>query len=368
MQSLQPVPINARSTTKRCDEARAVWTDGRGATGMVTPMGPGVGGWGSKAEPSENLDTAAVWAPLPISSQVDATPLDSPPRPLCPCGLRPCEANGRRTGWRPLCWKCRDGSSERASRCACGAPLSHPATGGRRLRCEACAKKQLRRRKPIGETKRRASPRLLLRCGYCGAAFDVKPSRKARGQRCCSKSCAKKLRATPPASSVVYSDCERCGRLVASKRHVRFCSDSCRRRPLRPKPERPVPATSVEYLDCAECGRLFVGRAGAGRRYCSRSCGRRVEKRTRLRKLKQGARRETFTTREIAERDGWRCHICGKKVPDRPYKARALDPTIDHLVPVSAGGDHTRANVALAHNRCNYDRSVGGEVQLRLVG
>jgi 5-methylcytosine-specific restriction endonuclease McrA len=45
-----------------------------------------------------------------------------------------------------------------------------------------------------------------------------------------------------------------------------------------------------------------------------------------------------------------------------------MAPTLDHLVPVSAGGVHTRANVATAHFRCNIQRQTGGTVQLRLVG
>lgn len=77
---------------------------------------------------------------------------------------------------------------------------------------------------------------------------------------------------------------------------------------------------------------------------------------------------EDFTLREIAERDRWRCHLCGRLVPDRDYKARPDDPTLDHLIPQSEGGPHTRANVRLAHNRCNYERCTAGEVQLLLVG
>jgi 5-methylcytosine-specific restriction endonuclease McrA len=75
-----------------------------------------------------------------------------------------------------------------------------------------------------------------------------------------------------------------------------------------------------------------------------------------------------YTLREIAERDGWRCHICLSQVPDRPYKARPNDATIDHLIPVSAGGMDVRSNVALAHNVCNSKRSNTGPAQLRLVG
>lgn len=72
---------------------------------------------------------------------------------------------------------------------------------------------------------------------------------------------------------------------------------------------------------------------------------------------------ERFTTEEIAKRDQWRCHICGKKV-------RPADLSIDHLIPIVAGGPHTRANVSLAHRRCNSKRHTGQTIpaQLRLVG
>lgn len=45
---------------------------------------------------------------------------------------------------------------------------------------------------------------------------------------------------------------------------------------------------------------------------------------------------------EIWERDGGKCHICGK----------ACDPEnwhLDHLIPVSRGGSHTRDNVSVSH-------------------
>jgi 5-methylcytosine-specific restriction endonuclease McrA len=71
----------------------------------------------------------------------------------------------------------------------------------------------------------------------------------------------------------------------------------------------------------------------------------------------------------IAERDGWCCHLCGRKVADRiDYAARDDDATLDHLVPVSKGGLHVRANVALAHNRCNWERGNADiEFQMRLI-
>ena len=61
---------------------------------------------------------------------------------------------------------------------------------------------------------------------------------------------------------------------------------------------------------------------------------------------------EPINVYEIAARDGWRCHICGKRV------AKA-DVSIDHLIPVSAGGPNLKTNVALAHLRCNNRRGAG---------
>jgi 5-methylcytosine-specific restriction endonuclease McrA len=55
-------------------------------------------------------------------------------------------------------------------------------------------------------------------------------------------------------------------------------------------------------------------------------------------------------------------------VPNREHRNRPLDPEIDHLVPVSAGGAHVWVNVALSHRRCNYERREVGAAQLRLIG
>lgn len=51
-----------------------------------------------------------------------------------------------------------------------------------------------------------------------------------------------------------------------------------------------------------------------------------------------------------------------------PYNA-PLAASIDHVIPLSVGGDNTRANVQLAHRRCNTAKNNrGGGEQLRLVG
>lgn len=63
--------------------------------------------------------------------------------------------------------------------------------------------------------------------------------------------------------------------------------------------------------------------------------------------------RESFSDSEIFERDGFVCGICdepvdmGLKFPD------SMSASLDHVIPLSRGGGHVRANVRLAHLGCN---------------
>lgn len=71
---------------------------------------------------------------------------------------------------------------------------------------------------------------------------------------------------------------------------------------------------------------------------------------------------------KVGERDGWRCHICGRTVEQRAGGAKApKGATVDHLIPIADGGTHTWENVALAHRRCNVSRGAKGSAQLRLI-
>lgn len=77
---------------------------------------------------------------------------------------------------------------------------------------------------------------------------------------------------------------------------------------------------------------------------------------------------ERFDPLEVLARDGWRCHICGVSTPKRlrgSYDDRA--PELDHIVPLAAGGKHTRQNTACACRRCNREKGQRPLGQLRLV-
>jgi 5-methylcytosine-specific restriction endonuclease McrA len=46
-----------------------------------------------------------------------------------------------------------------------------------------------------------------------------------------------------------------------------------------------------------------------------------------------------------------------------------MSASIDHLIPLSQGGGHVRANLRAAHRVCNVNRGIrGGNEQLMLIG
>lgn len=265
-------------------------------------------------------------------------------------------------------------------------------------------------------------------CDNCGCDFTWSPSR----QRHCSDQCAadfkrerERLRSrSRPKSSPRYwtRQCRKCGETFKQRGGDWFCSSGCRRAMSRmvrggpvlgpdlpPLVDRPSldeltwcrwcdlivppeigkalygfcshrcrslaggwmePRCDLVFGDCVECGKLMASDARQPRVYCSTRCRNRKWKRRErhLRRRNAGPWVEGVDLRAVAERDGWRCHLCGGVVPDRPWRARDRDPTLDHLVPVAAGGEHSMRNIALAHNRCNWERGAAGIAQLLLFG
>lgn len=88
----------------------------------------------------------------------------------------------------------------------------------------------------------------------------------------------------------------------------------------------------------------------------------------RRRVLKRGGVAEPYSLPEIAERDRHRCQLCRRKVDLTIQWPDPKSPSIDHVIPVTEGGDDTKANVQLAHLGCNVSKGAKGSQQLALVG
>lgn len=97
-----------------------------------------------------------------------------------------------------------------------------------------------------------------------------------------------------------------------------------------------------------------------------------MARKTELRRIRSQRRAETFdgvTDIEILERDRWRCGICGQRIGTSFKYPHPRSKSIDHVIPLSQGGDDTAANKRAAHLGCNTRRmNRGGNEQLAMIG
>lgn len=225
--------------------------------------------------------------------------------------------------------------------------------------CHACRAVRRAEREALAGPRRHTPgpPRRWPNCEICGLPFRPRSNHGVR-QRTCSRVCGTKLQALNrgvvrkrPKVSPRVATCTRCGVEFQGRSGQLYCSVLCRER------------VDKTVRECRHCGESFVP-YGKRSRYCSTKCYRKAHRRAgNLRRWRAKDRFGHFTKTDIAERDQWQCHLCGGVVT-------RSDWSLDHLVPVSRGGEHSRDNVALAHLRCNVSRGAKllPTKQLRLVG
>lgn len=214
-------------------------------------------------------------------------------------------------------------------------------------------------------------------CEVCGATF----ARKGGGNagRCCSRQCgfallakrAKETSAREKAerkfreSTFYLVKCKECGRHFGRRLdEAEFCSRQCQSKArLRvTRPERHAQKA------CAHCGKTFVPIYGARRtKHCSQLCrdavnsaslsACRKEAKQRRRARLRGAYIARFSHRSIFERDGYICKICGQPTERSRRVPHPQAPTLDHIIPLSRGGEHSPANTQCACFICNSVKS-----------
>lgn len=152
-------------------------------------------------------------------------------------------------------------------------------------------------------------------------------------------------------------------------RYDSWCLECYANAAVERRRENPKPKVARRPAICELCGAEFM--ADKRRfRYCSRDCFEAnrhkanwkhvVRRRARLR----GLTIESFDRIEIFERDDWVCQLCGDPVDRDTVRPDPRSPSIDHIIPVSRGGAHSRENVHTAHLGCNIRKGAAleGEV------
>lgn len=67
---------------------------------------------------------------------------------------------------------------------------------------------------------------------------------------------------------------------------------------------------------------------------------------------------ESIDPMEIFIRDGWTCWLCRQSIDPNAASKSPLSASLDHVIPLSKGGTHTRGNVRSAHLRCNLSKGA----------
>lgn len=222
------------------------------------------------------------------------------------------------------CPHCDDGIAN-ASAVQCGKPECARLARNRQMR-EYLA----RRKAELGERyeDRYRAPRIEQTCDWCKAPF----ARRARS-RSCSAECQRLIK-----------DASRRGGTLAQRRARRLLAQAA---------EGTRGTGIIVSGACHSCGEGFTRWTKTGdARFCTQICKRR-ESSARRRARVRGARVGVIHRHAIFERDGWHCQLCGDPVDRTAVVPHPLAATIDHIVALARGGEHSSENLQCAHFLCN---------------
>ena len=169
-----------------------------------------------------------------------------------------------------------------------------------------------------------------MNCPYCSQPFE---QTRGRGQpkKYCSRRCqangSKSHERKLPRGERQCKECQCVFERGLFDKRIAFCSDACRRKNLRRRSEQ--------------------------------------VRRARMR----GVACENVEALVVFARDGWHCQLCGISTPKRLHgSVNPRAPELDHIVPLSAGGEHSYRNTQCACRKCNNSKRANPRGQMRLFG
>ena len=208
-------------------------------------------------------------------------------------------------------------------------------------------------------------------CLHCDSVFNQRSS-GGRPKKYCSRQCAGKFaQALKPKKPFVSKPCAKCGNAFATNRNTDlYCSADCRvlnnTERSRKKWLESNPLPPNYNFDCDDCGRLVErsveegyrtkGRYGRFCKFCSLK--RRRESYRRKTVKRQGITKPGYVYFEtVVQRDLGICWICNNSVDLSIKRTARWGATLDHVIPISKGGEDSLDNIRLAHWICNNQKS-----------
>lgn len=221
-------------------------------------------------------------------------------------------------------------------------------------------------------------------CAHCGKEF--KPSSNRDQGVYCSSACV----TTAKARKAKW--CNECGVVFTTK--GKFCSKQCS-----------YVAKQSDSNKCSECGTRYLGKVSCptcgtrrqpykivvmtcvgcsakinlvqrqGRQTLCISCKalrkrdhRRTNKLRREARLRSATIVDSVSLAELIRRDNGTCQICKKKIRCNANRNSNGGPSVDHIIPLAKGGEHSYRNTQLAHRICNsLKQATATGSQMRLL-
>ena len=202
-------------------------------------------------------------------------------------------------------------------------------------------------------------PRYEIECVGCGTTTLVK-RKTARycTPECRSRAALKKARIKTSADAAV--------RRAELAKHR---ADHSQLMPYIGPPYQPTPAHqhgTARWTSglCRVCGEWFTSQHLDVT--CSTECRQKHQKsvkrinKDRRRARKRNAYRSNVYRDKVFNADGFRCYICKRRCDPSKQVPHPKAPTIDHVIPLAAGGSHDPLNCRTACFRCNSRKCAGG--------
>lgn len=203
----------------------------------------------------------------------------------------------------------------------------------------------------------------MKKCEFCGAEYTPNTSSQRYCCRECNREADKKNKRERYAEKHHIGEprvCVICGReFIAKSAKGETCSKKCGTMLSNIRNgycQYDFLFSSPQKKECPTCGKVF-STTNPRKRYCSDEC----KQRSHDHRINNDNRIDRdITLKKLFDRDGGTCKICGGECDFGDYKIKRGKfsaginyPTIDHIYPLSKGGQHSWKNVQLAHFRCN---------------
>jgi 5-methylcytosine-specific restriction endonuclease McrA len=184
----------------------------------------------------------------------------------------------------------------------------------------------------------------------------------------CSVECQERRHKRVKVKKKTLKVCDVCGtEFFTARDHQRLCSKACGVEANRIRSQENwlrVKATQPEtkVWICAWCnGEMVVPFSYTGSRKYHEDCALKAKRqRNRLKTVKRQSGRVQglrVDVEFIADRDKYVCHICSDTVDMSLARNSRYGATLDHVIPLSKGGDDSLDNLKLAHWICNVRKS-----------